>query len=133
MAGDEDGRDTLHTLRIDDLTREGLGLGRLDRQVVLVAGALPGDRVRVRITHQARRHAVGTLLAVAEPSPERRRPPCILADRCGGCTLQALEDSAQERWKQQLVAQTLQRLGGVALPPLPSSPLPSPWATAIEP
>jgi 23S rRNA (uracil1939-C5)-methyltransferase len=126
MAGDEDGRTTLHTLGIDDLTREGMGLGRLDGQVVLVAGALPGDRVQVRISHRARRHAVATLVSLLEPSPDRRRPPCILADRCGGCTLQALADPAQARWKQQLVEQTLQRVGGVTTAPLPLLAAPEP-------
>jgi 23S rRNA (uracil1939-C5)-methyltransferase len=126
MAGDEDGRTTLHTLRIDDLTREGLGLGRLDGQVVLVAGALPGDLARVRITHRARRHAVATLVSLLDPSPDRRRPPCILADRCGGCTLQALDDPAQVRWKKQLVDQTLHRLGGVTTAARPLLPAPEP-------
>lgn len=126
MAGDKDGRTTLHTLQIDDLTREGMGLGRLDGQVVLVAGALPGDRARVRITHQARRHAVATLVSLLEPSPDRRRPPCILADRCGGCTLQALDDPAQARWKQRHVEQTLQRLGGVTEATRPLIPAPQP-------
>jgi len=124
MAGAEAGHNTLHTLRIDDLTREGLGLGRLDGQVVLVAGALPGDRVQVRLTRQARRHAVGTLVTLLDSSADRRRPPCILADRCGGCTLQALEDPAQQLWKQRLVEETLQRLGGVAVPPQPLIPAP---------
>ncbi|MFN9644832.1 MAG: 23S rRNA (uracil(1939)-C(5))-methyltransferase RlmD [Cyanobacteriota bacterium] len=126
MAGDEDGRITLHTLRIDDLTKEGIGLGRLDGQVILVAGALPGDRVQVRLTHRARRHAVATLVALLDPSPDRRRPPCILADHCGGCTLQALDDPAQVRWKQRLVDQTLQRVGGVttAARPLLTAPEP---------
>ncbi len=126
MAGDDKGRDTLPEVRIDDLTREGLGLGRLEGQVVLVAGALPGDRVRVRITQRARRHAVATLVSLVEPSPDRRRPPCILADRCGGCTLQALDDPAQVRWKQELVAQTLQRLGGVGVAPQPLLAAPQP-------
>ena len=72
-----------------------------------------GDRVQVRIVRRARRHSVGRLLALQNPSPDRRRPPCILADHCGGCTLQALEDGAQSRWKQRSVSETLQRLGGV--------------------
>jgi 23S rRNA (uracil1939-C5)-methyltransferase len=51
------------------------------------------------------------LVAVLDPSPDRRKPPCILADRCGGCTLQALTDPAQQRWKARAVAETLQRIG----------------------
>ena len=124
MAGDEGGRRILHTLSIDDLTREGVGLGRIDGQVILVEGGLPGDRVEVRLTRQARRHAVGTLVSLVEASPDRRRPPCILADRCGGCTLQALDDPAQRRWKQRSVEDTLQRLGGVTLKPRPLIPAP---------
>ena len=126
MARDGQGGGTLHTLRIEDLTRDGQGLGRLDGQVVLVDGALPGDQVDVRLTHQGRRHAVARLVRLREPSPDRRRPPCILADHCGGCSLQALDDRAQERWKQQMVDAALQRLGGVQVPARPLIPAPEP-------
>jgi 23S rRNA (uracil1939-C5)-methyltransferase len=127
MKGDKNGRDALHhLLRIEDLTRDGMGLGRLDGQVVLVAGALPGDLVRARIIQHAKRHAVGKLLSLEEASPDRRHPPCILADHCGGCTLQALDDPAQTRWKQQMVEQTLQRVGGVGVAPLALLPAPQP-------
>jgi 23S rRNA (uracil1939-C5)-methyltransferase len=123
---DENRGDTLRDVRIEDLTREGMGLGRLDGQVVLVPGALPGDHVRVRITRHARRHLLATLVSLEEASPDRRKPPCILADRCGGCTLLALDDPAQILWKQQHVEQTLQRLGGVAVAPLPLLSAPQP-------
>lgn len=114
MQKSRTGEGGLRTLLIEDLTREGIGLGRLDGQVILVEGSLPGDRVEVRLVHQARRHAVGKLVSVLEPSADRRRPPCILSDHCGGCTLQALSDPAQQRWKEQAVAETLQRVGRVA-------------------
>jgi 23S rRNA (uracil1939-C5)-methyltransferase len=116
----------LHTLAITDLTREGLGLGRLDGQVILVAGALPGDQARVRLVHRAHRHAVGQLVDLLTPSPDRRPPPCILADRCGGCTLQALADSAQGDWKQRFVEETLRRLAGYDGPVEPLARAPHP-------
>jgi 23S rRNA (uracil1939-C5)-methyltransferase len=120
------GGQTLHTLAITDLTREGLGLGRLDGQVILVAGALPGDQARVRLVHQARRHAVGQLVDLLAPSPDRRPPPCLLADRCGGCTLQALADTAQGDWKQRLVEESLRRLAGFTGPVEPLARAPQP-------
>jgi 23S rRNA (uracil1939-C5)-methyltransferase len=100
-------------LRIDDLSHDGRGVGRIDGQVVFVAGGLPGDQLRVRLNRRARGHWHGELLAVAEPSPQRRRAPCILSDHCGGCSLQAYDDGAEATWKQATVAAALQRIAGL--------------------
>ena len=34
------------TLTIEDLTKQGMGVGRIDGMAVFVAGALPGERIR---------------------------------------------------------------------------------------
>ncbi|MCS5698718.1 23S rRNA (uracil(1939)-C(5))-methyltransferase RlmD [Cyanobium sp. FGCU-52] len=113
-------------LRIDDLSHDGRGIGRIDGQVVFVAGGLPGDQLRVRLGRRARGHWHGDLLAVAEPSPQRRRAPCILSDHCGGCSLQAFDDGAEATWKQATVAAALQRIAdldpGLMRPFAPSDP-----------
>ncbi|MDM7952151.1 MAG: 23S rRNA (uracil(1939)-C(5))-methyltransferase RlmD [Cyanobium sp. CZS 25K] len=106
-------------IEITDLGHDGQGVGRHGGQVVFVSGALPGDTVQVRLQVVARRHLVGELQRVLTPSPERRRPPCILADNCGGCSLQPLEDGAQAAWKQRSLEQTLQRIGGLSAPVRP--------------
>ncbi len=106
-------------LEITDLGHDGQGVGRHDGQVVFVSGALPGDTVQVRLQAVARRHLVGQLQRVLTPSPDRRRPPCILADNCGGCSLQPLDDGAQAAWKQRSLEQTLQRIGGQSAPVRP--------------
>jgi len=120
----------LWTLIVDDLTRDGLGVGRIDGQVVLIEGALPGDHVEVRLVHQAKRHVVGQLVRLLQASPDRRKPPCILADHCGGCTLQPFEAHAQQRWKQQRVNETLLRIG--RLPPVVRSLVPAPQELAYR-
>jgi 23S rRNA (uracil1939-C5)-methyltransferase len=101
------------SLDLEDLASDGRGIGRLEGQVVFVAGGLPGDRVRARIVARSRRHLVAELLAVETASIDRRRPPCILADHCGGCTLQPLEDTAQQAWKQKQVEENLRRIAGL--------------------
>ena len=122
---DNSGGDALE-VTIDDLTREGHGVARHQGQVIFVPEALPGDRVRLRIIGRRRRHLLGRVEALLTASPQRRKPPCILADHCGGCSLQAYRDEAQQAWKQAQVRQCLQRLGGMvpALRPLLAAPDP---------
>jgi 23S rRNA (uracil1939-C5)-methyltransferase len=107
------------SLSIDDLSHDGRGVGRHGGRVIFVAGALPGDTVEIRLTPARNKQWQGQLLGVSTPSPHRRRAPCILADHCGGCSLQALEDRAEQQWKQRSVEQTLQRLAGLCVPMRP--------------
>ncbi|MFO0138032.1 MAG: TRAM domain-containing protein, partial [Cyanobacteriota bacterium] len=41
-------------LTITDLDRQGQGLGRLDGEVIVVAGGLPGDSLLVRLGARAK-------------------------------------------------------------------------------
>lgn len=100
-------------LEIDDLDRHGRGIGRFEGQVLAVAGALPGERVLVRPLPGRRGLGQAQLLETLRASAERRRAPCILADHCGGCSLQPLQVEAQQRWKQNHVQQTLRRIGAL--------------------
>lgn len=99
-------------LMVTGLNHRAEGVTRLpEGQVCFVPGALPGELVRVRMSHATRRHWLAELVAVVRPSEERCKPACILAERCGGCSLQHWSAQAQGRWKQQLVADALQRIG----------------------
>jgi 23S rRNA (uracil1939-C5)-methyltransferase len=106
-------------LSIDGLGHEGQGVGRWNELVVFVPGALPGERVVARLKRQAKRHLEAELVGVEEPSPQRRKPACILTDRCGGCSLQHCDDNAQAELKTDLVRQALQRLGSLQVEVLP--------------
>jgi len=106
-------------LEIVDLGRDGRGIGRIDGLVVFVDGGLPGEQVRIRLTGRARGHLLARLEKVLTPSPARRRPPCILADHCGGCSLQALEDGAEREWKQAHLSESLRRIAGLEAPEQP--------------
>src|SRR2546423_13762573 len=57
-----------------------------DGRVVLVDGALPGERVRVSITSDRADHLRAQVVEVLEAAPERIAPPCVHArSGCGGC------------------------------------------------
>ena len=116
-------------LRIDSLAYGGRGIARLDRFVLFVIGALPGDRVLARVEHVKRRHAEARTLRVLEPGPERVAPACAHYPECGGCRLQDLAYPAQARLKEAQVRDALARIAHVAQPPLePIVPADEPYA-----
>jgi 23S rRNA (uracil1939-C5)-methyltransferase len=113
-------------LEIRDLSNEGDGIGQSDGRIVFVDGALPGERVEVRLTAASRGRMRGELRQLLQASPQRRRPPCILAEDCGGCSLQHWQDSAQSSWKQDHLQQVLQRIGNITKPLAPILIAPQP-------
>ncbi|NLD75262.1 MAG: class I SAM-dependent RNA methyltransferase [Acidimicrobiales bacterium] len=88
-----------------------------DGRVVFVAGALPGERVRVEITDARARFARGHVVDVVDPSTDRVVPPCPnVAAGCGGCDWQHVAVPAQTRLRTEIVAGVLQRDGRIADP-----------------
>ena len=110
-------------LRIDSLAYGGNGVARLNGFVVFVRRALPGDRVRARVTKVKRNHAEAVSLEVVEAGAPRVDAPCAHYPACGGCRFQDLAYEAQVDAKAQQVADALRRIGGFGgLQPEPPVP-----------
>jgi len=100
-------------LDIDDVAVGGDGVGRTaGGKVVFVGSTMPGDRVRVALIKERKRHAHGRLVEVLEPSSARREVTCD-AHRagCGGCAWLGFEIEAQRAAKRAMVPQALERIG----------------------
>ncbi len=95
---------------MERLGLEGEGIATSQGRALFISGAFPGERVRVRL-EAAAKVLRGHLEAVLEPSPERRVPPCPLADRCGGCDWMQLAPASQVLEKQRLVLDALTHIG----------------------
>jgi 23S rRNA (uracil1939-C5)-methyltransferase len=100
-------------LHIDSLAYGGNGVGRVNGFVVFVRGALPGDRVRAKVTKVKRGFAEAAAAAVLEPSPQRVEAPCPHFGVCGGCRFQDLDYGAQVAAKEQQVRDALARIGRI--------------------
>src|SRR2546422_4059229 len=100
-------------LTIDDLAFGGEGVGRVEGYVVFVRGAVPGDRVRVKIVEARSRFGRAVIESLESPSPDRIEPPCPYFGRCGGCRLQHLAYPAQLAFKEKQVRDCLTRIGGL--------------------
>lgn len=120
---------TAITLILRDLGYSGEAVGDYEGQVIFVPLGIPGEVVRVELTEVHRRYARARLLEVLEPSSERVVPRCAYFGRCGGCHWQHIAYPAQLRFKQQLLAMQLQRLGKQPHPLVrPVIGMDEPWA-----
>lgn len=112
-------------VEIHGISSEGAGVGRLpEGKVVFVHRTAPGDRARIRLTEERSSWARGTLVELLEGGPGRREAPCPNYGRCGGCTLEHLEYPAQLRVKGRMVADALERIGGISVEPPEVEPSP---------
>lgn len=112
----------IETAEIESLDHEGRGVAHVGGKAVFVDGALAGESVRFRRTRRQRRYDEAVVVEVLRAAPERVTPRCRHFGICGGCSLQHLEHAAQVAAKGRIVAEALERIGGVAperwLPPL---------------
>ncbi len=110
-------------LNVEKLSAEGRGLGFIDGKAHFVLGALPGERVRARVTIDKKDFAEAELLEVLSPSELRQTPACKYFGRCGGCQLQMLAYSEQVAHKQEVLERLLSLFGDIDWsPPLTASP-----------
>lgn len=100
-------------LEIESLAFGGRGVARFSGRVVFVRGAVPGDRLWGRLTHEKKRYAEAEIDHLIEPSPSRCAAPCPVFERCGGCQWQMLSYAAQLGCKEQIFADILRRQCGV--------------------
>lgn len=104
----------MKTAEITGLSHEGRGIARVDGKATFVAGALPGETVSLRYTRKHRQYDEADVVEVqSAPAPERITPKCAHFDRCGGCSLQHLNEAAQLQHKERAVFELLSRVGGV--------------------
>ncbi|MCI8335919.1 MAG: 23S rRNA (uracil(1939)-C(5))-methyltransferase RlmD [Peptococcaceae bacterium] len=103
----------IYSMEITGLTTEGKGVGRVEGMAVFVAGALPGERVLVRVLGKKRRYAWGEAIDMVTASAQRVMPRCPVAMQCGGCQLSHLDEAGQLAAKEDFVRQQLSRIGGV--------------------
>lgn len=98
---------------VEKLAFGGAGVARVDNYVVFIKGALPGDKVRARISKRKASHADALLLSIEKPSAMRIAAPCKHFTYCGGCTWQNLGYENQKAQKESIVRESIERLGGL--------------------
>ena len=89
-------------------------LARHDGLIVLVAGAIAGERVRARIERKTKNVIFARVEDVLTASAARR--PGVVDPWCGGMDYAHIEYAEQLRCKSQVIADALQRIGRITVP-----------------
>ena len=96
------------------LDHEGHGVARIDGKVTFVDGALAGERAEIAVYRKHAKYNSANATAILKASAQRAEPRCRYFGRCGGCSMQHLEASAQVAAKQRVLEENLARIGKVS-------------------
>ena len=100
-------------IKIEDMSLEGEGVGRLDGYALFVKDTVIGDEVRVKIIKANKTYGYARLMEVITPSPYRVTARCPIARQCGGCNLQELSYDEQLNFKRTVIEKNIRRIGGL--------------------
>jgi 23S rRNA (uracil1939-C5)-methyltransferase len=108
------------------MTHDGRGVADVDGRRVFVAGGLPEEQVEISLDRRRRHRHEASLERIVRPAATRVDPHCEYFGRCGGCALQHMTYESQIAFKQDVVQQAFERIGGLEprrwLPPATSAP-----------
>jgi 23S rRNA (uracil1939-C5)-methyltransferase len=123
-------------LEIDSLAQGGRGVARSNGYVVFVSGALPGDRVRVRVGRAKRAYGEAKVVELVRPSAERIADRCLHeGEPCPGAPWQGMAYERQLDHKAGQVEDALRRLGrldGFELEPIEAADEPWRYRNKLE-
>ena len=105
-------RGELLEVEVDSLAFGGRGVARAEGFVVFVAGALPGDRVRVEVTKAKKRFAEARTVELLRAGADRVADSCVHGgEPCPGAPWQGLPYERQLAIKSEQVGEALRRIG----------------------
>ncbi|MEJ5914194.1 class I SAM-dependent RNA methyltransferase [Pseudokineococcus sp. 1T1Z-3] len=124
-------------LEVGAVAHGGHCVARHEGRVVFVRHALPGERVRARVTEAGEGASFwrADAVEVLEPSPDRVEPACPVAGpgRCGGCDWQHAHLPAQRALKTAVLREQLARLAGLEVDAVVEEvPVPASAGTSAE-
>ncbi len=106
-------------VEIETIGRSGDGIARPEGLPIFIPFALPGDRLRIRLTAK-RADGYAAEIINAQQQSDRAAPACPHFGRCGGCQLQHLPIDNYHHWKMGQIRTALDHRGltGIDIRPI---------------
>ena len=110
-----------------DLSSEGKGVIKSQKDIVFVDGLFPGEEADIEILYHRAGVYFGKVKKLYNLSKDRIQPKCKICSSCGGCQYQQLKYEAQLVYKTKRVKEALSRIGHVKADVLPCIGMDNPY------
>ena len=80
-------KDDIVTVTIEDMSSEGLGVGRSSGLTLFIKDTVIGDVAEVKVMKLKKTYGYARLMSLIKPSADRIEAPCPVAKQCGGLSL----------------------------------------------
>ena len=109
-------KNNIYEIKIDSVSSDGSGVGRIDGFTVFVPQTVTGDVVRALILKVQKNYAYAKSLEILVSSPFRQNTPCPYFSQCGGCSLLHINYDYQLEIKKGIIENALRRIGKTTHP-----------------
>ena len=111
----------LPELSIKKIVYGGYGLAEYKGKKVFVRYAAPMELLSAEVIKEKGDHIEATTKEVIIKSPSRKDPPCRYYYYCGGCQLQHIDTDKQVKIKEDILIESLRRIGNLEISALGES------------
>ncbi|MCI5745709.1 MAG: 23S rRNA (uracil(1939)-C(5))-methyltransferase RlmD, partial [Erysipelotrichaceae bacterium] len=90
-------------IKIDHLTKDGVGVVRIEKKPMYIMYALENEEITVNVDFEGKRNIFASILKIKDASPFRCNPKCNVYYQCGGCHLSHMTYEGQLIFKENVV------------------------------
>lgn len=101
-------------INIEKLVYGGDGFTHIGSRACFVANAVPGDEIIAEIKNIKKQYLNASIKKIIKYSTKRIAPPCPYHMNCGGCQWQHIDYEYQLHWKQEILNESLERIGNLS-------------------
>jgi 23S rRNA (uracil1939-C5)-methyltransferase len=104
-------------VKIESLGGLGDGIATHNGKPIFVTKSVVGDVLKVRIIHETSESNRGEIIEVLKAGEQRRDAPCPHFSACGGCSLQQMQETYYQQFKEKIVVNSMRQAGFEASEP----------------
>lgn len=127
-------KNSIHHVKIDDISNMGYGVCRIGNTVTFVAGAVDGDELEVKIIKTAKSYNAARIERIITPSQYRSEISCAVSAKCGGCVYRGVTYEHELELKRSYIINAFKKAGltDIAVAPVQTAGQPDGYRNKVQ-